>query len=477
MGLRAPPSAGGLPRFLIAARPMADPVVIPEGWLARGDAFVSGDGSQLAVFGGIPGERARVKIVGGKARQAFAKWIQPVGKAHPSRVKPPCDRFVPCGRCPVMHLNWAGQDQMRQDLVAEALRFAGLVTTVRPVVRGAEKEVQYTLDLAVGRSDQGRIRVGLPGRDGREVLAVPECLVVTPAIRNVMGASAYLLGELDLWPWDGKRGTVRGIRVLQAPNDGECLVIVGTAKPNPTLGEFAAQLASRHGGIAGVVMHIEEGGRDAFKVDEAGELPCMPLYGKLALDLSLAGLPFRVGPSDPFPVHPVMDARVAEAVVGALAPQPGDAVLDLAAGLGLRTRLLAAQSGWALGVDPREGVVRRARENATGGAAEFSTELDPKRFEGLRPLVAVDGGTRGLVPDQVESLLALQPRRVVVLGTNPRSFAKGVSALTRRGFSLRSVEPFDVAPNTPFVELVGLLDSTDPTPAARRAPRRKALRG
>ena len=457
---------------------MADPVVTPEGWLARGDAFVTGEGTQLAVFGGIPGERARVRILGARARQEFAKWVQASGKNHPSRVKPPCDRYIPCGRCPIMHLNWAGQDQMRQELIAEALRYAGLVATVRPVVRGADVAVQYTLDLSTGRSDQGRIRVGVPASDGRDVLAIPECLVVTPAIRNVMGAAAYLLGELDLWPWDGKRGTVRGIRVLQAPSSGECLVIVSSAKPNPTLSAFAAQLASRHGGIAGVLLHIEEAGRDPYKVDELGDLPCLPLYGKLALDIEVAGLSFRVGPSDPFPEHPVMDGRVAEAVVTALAPQPGDAVLDFASGLGVRTRLLAAQSGWALGVDPREGVVRRARENAAGGsgAAEFAVELDSARFEGLRPLISLDGGTRGLVGDQVETLVALKPRRIAVLGTNPRSFCRGLAALTRRGYALRTVEPFDVAPNTPFVELLGVVESDDPTPAVRRAPRRKLVR-
>ena len=70
----------------------------------------------------------------------------------------------------------------------------------------------------------------------------------------------------------------------------------------------------------------------------------------------------------------------------------------------------------------------------------------------------------------------LIPRRIVLLGTNPRSFAKGLASFTRAGFVLRSVEPFDVAPHTPFVALLGLLESDDPTPASVRAPRRKMVR-
>ena len=59
-----------------------DPIVTPEGWLHRGEAFVRGDGRQLAVFGGIPGERARVRLVGGHGNQDQAKWVGPAGKPH-----------------------------------------------------------------------------------------------------------------------------------------------------------------------------------------------------------------------------------------------------------------------------------------------------------------------------------------------------------------------------------------------------------
>jgi len=456
---------------------MADPVVTPEGWLARGDAYVRGDGVQLAVFGGIPGERARVRLTGGKGRQEFAKWVAPSGKAHPDRVKPACDRLTPCGRCSIMHLNWSGQDRMRLELVRDALREVRLEVPVQPVVRGADTDALLVTTLVAGRSDQGRIRLGFPARDGREVVAVPDCLVVTPAIRNLMGAAAWLLQDLDLWPWDGRKGTVRALRVVQSTDTGELLVIIGAARQSPVLGEFAEKLAARHGAVAGVLLHLEESGREAFPPDKEGEILCTPLYGKLTVDVTIEGHSFRVGPSEPVPTYPAMAGKVAVGVAELLDAAPGDAVVDLACGIGLRTRVLAARSGWALGVDPRAGIVRRARENAAGSAAEFATELDVDRLAAARPLVSVDVGTRGLQPEQVDAIVALRPRRVVLAGSNPRSFARGLEALVARGHRVDAVRPYDVAPHTPFVELVARVSSLDETPAERRAPRRRTVRG
>jgi hypothetical protein len=71
--------------------------VTPEGWLSRGEAYVPGDGVQLAVFGGIPGERARVRFLargtdvgaGGQVRRVAARWIAPGGPTSPQRVTRP----------------------------------------------------------------------------------------------------------------------------------------------------------------------------------------------------------------------------------------------------------------------------------------------------------------------------------------------------------------------------------------------------
>lgn len=466
------------------ARP--DPIVTPEGWLHRGAAYVSGEDSQLAVFGGIPGERARVKVVGRAGRQAQARWISPAGEPHPLRVKPACDRFAPCGGCPIMHLSAEGQDRMRRSLYRDALREVGLDLPVDPPARHADHDVLHALSLVAGRSDRGHPRLGVRGNDGREVVPIPQCLVVTPSLREVMKVGAHHLLALEVWPWDGRSGTLRAMTVRESPTTGDVQILLGVARPNPVLGAWAQAVASAHPPVSSVLMHIHEARGAAFQPDPEGDLGVSVLYGRPTLPLAVDGVHLQIAASDPFPVHPRMEEEAARAMVAALGPEAEDAVIEIGAGNGATTQLLARAAGWALGFDPRETVAHHARENAAangigaefaGGPYEETLPAALPRLAGRRPLVLAHAGTRGLDAGVVAALRALSPRRVVVTGTNPRSFARAVAALAEGGAMVpEPVQLWDVAPHTPFVLASARLVSTDRSAPERRAPRRRAVR-
>lgn len=462
-----------------------DVTVTPEGWLARGAAFVRGDGVMLTVFGGIPGERARVRIMGAHGRQEHARFLRPAGAPHPERVEPPCDRYVPCGRCPLMHLTPNGQDRTRIWLAAEALREVNVAVPIDPVVHVGGAETLHSLSLITGYSDERRSRLGVRGQDGRDVVPIPECTITTPTLRELMKVAAHLMRELEIWPFDGHKGTLRAITARQSPVDGNVLVTLVAARQNPVLAEYALRMASALPAISGVIIHRNEEKGDAFAVDEEGGIGISVLYGNATLTLPIGELRLKSGASDPWPEHPAMRERIVTSVVDLLNPSPGDAVVELDAGDGAATMLAAKRTGWALGLIPAEAVARRARENAVanGVTAEFTSgpldeawESARPRLAGRRPLVLASASTRGFSDAFLQSLGDVSPRRVVLTGSNPKSFARNLRQLAELGMPPRRVIPFDQAPNTPFAQLVAVCEHMDQTAPEKRAPRRKLVR-
>lgn len=463
--------------------------MVPEGWLTRGEVFVRGDGKQLAVFGGIPGERARVRIVERAQHQVRARFVKAVGPVSPDRVDPACDRYAACGRCPLMHVGPAGQDRARVELLRGALNGSELAPPERggidPVVHAADA-TQHAVELYAGWSDDRHLRIGVPARDGRKLVAIPTCAVASPALRTLMTATAHFARALEVWPWENGRGSLRGVFARQSAASGEMLVTFVFARATPFAKQLAESVASQQPEVVGAFAHWNDVPGPLVARDEDDNAEASVVYGRAFVEEDVAGLRIRLGALDPFPAFPRAGIRGWETVLDVLAPAEGDAVVDLGAGIGARTLLLARRAGWALGIDRSEALVRRARDNAAingvgadfvaGPFAESLLDAAP-RLTGRRPLVVLEPGPRGLDPQALDALLALDPRRVALVSSHVRSLAKDAARLAARGLRVARVVPVDTAPHTPFGDTILLLESPDLSPPTLRAPRRRTVRG
>jgi 23S rRNA (uracil1939-C5)-methyltransferase len=147
--------------------------VTPSEWLPRGDVRVDVVGRlPLVLFGGIPGERAKVSITARGHHQVRADWVS-AREPDPHRVKPPCERYGPCGGCPLMHMDAAGQSGARRWLVHRALSTEGLdQVPVLPVVPspGGAADFRHVVKVGFGYSAAGRVKVGAWGRHTRDVV-------------------------------------------------------------------------------------------------------------------------------------------------------------------------------------------------------------------------------------------------------------------------------------------------------------------
>ena len=66
----------------------------------------------MVIFGAIPGEAGKFRIVNRGRNQTYAQWVYSQ-RPSPHRVKPPCERYESCGGCPLMHLDAAGQERAK----------------------------------------------------------------------------------------------------------------------------------------------------------------------------------------------------------------------------------------------------------------------------------------------------------------------------------------------------------------------------
>ena len=462
--------------------------VTPDYWGARGEAVVRGKQKPLLVWQGIPGETARVEIRQRGNHQSYAQWVES-DRPDDFRVEPQCARFHPCGSCPLMHLDPDGQRDARRELVLYALRGEGLddvkVGQVVPSPDGDE-DFRHVIKLIAGYSDRGRPQLGAPGRFTRRVVPIPECHVVHPALRELTRAAAHHMIDLDVRPFDGERGLLRYIQARRSRKTGRILVTLVARYDTRVLYRYAERIALACEDVVGVHLHINERHDNAiFERDEEGEVRTMRLMGETFLTDSLLGVDYHIGPADFFQTNPSMAEVLYQDAIDATGAQDGVPIVDLYSGVGGFALALAGVTGWAVGVESNASAVRRARQAASSQRvpAEFlrSEVADAlpglkKRLANRRPVVIVDPARRGLEADVALGVLALDPRRIVYVSCSPKSLARDLAKFTARGWTVESVQPYDMFPNTPHLELLCVLNPPDGGEApVGRGPRRRVV--
>jgi tRNA/tmRNA/rRNA uracil-C5-methylase (TrmA/RlmC/RlmD family) len=393
----------------------------------------------------LPGERVRAVVTQSTARFGRADAVE-ILRASADRVQPPCRYARPggCGGCDWQHASLPAQRALKASVVSQQLsRIAGLdlEVVVQPLIAdddGGGLGWRTMVSFAVDRR-------GVPGlhkHRSHEVVEIDTCRIAHPLVTG-----AGVTGQQ--WP------SARSVQVSAVPQTGERGVLVAApaalAASLPDVGADSVRLAARSGAR-------------------------IPVRGRGYLTQRAAGRDWRVTLGGFWQVHPAAADVLAEAVLAALHPQPGDKALDLYCGAGLLAGLLAeavGPDGAVIAIERDAAAVRDARHNLrdwpwarvhrgdvaevlrrTGLAGASIAVLDPPRTGVARPVIDALCGRGGAGTDR-----GAGPglRRLAYLSCDPATLARDLRLLLDGGWQLTGLRGYDAFPMTHHVECLAVL--------------------
>jgi tRNA/tmRNA/rRNA uracil-C5-methylase (TrmA/RlmC/RlmD family) len=181
-------------------------------------------------------------------------------------------------------------------------------------------------------------------------------------------------------------------------------------------------------------------------------------------DHTVHGIGFEVGDDGFWQVHPGAPEVLVDTVLAFLAPQPGESVLDLYAGVGLFARFLADAVGGSSRVTLVEGDLRacgHAEANIPGATVLPGAVAAVLGGVAVAPvdLVVLDPPREGARRTVVEAVAARAPRAVAYVACDPAALARDIAIFTEHGYALKQLRALDLFPMTHHVECVALLTS------------------
>ena len=378
-----------------------------------GNPLAEYDGAPVSVLGGLAGERVRAEVLWINPDVIYARTVA-VLEASPHRRDAPCAYFLECTGCQWQHVSYSHQLELKRDRVLSAMadyaELSGI--QVEPTVESSvEFGYRNHARFTVARWPENRGQVGFMSAVTRRFVKIDRCMLMNDPVNDVLEKVQGHLGGMS--QFSVRASSTSGSHLIQPP--------------------------------------LPAG-------DE------MPESGQTHYTEQAAGRSFRVASPSFFQVNPAQLERMAELIEAMLQPEGSAVLLDAYSGVGTFAVLLSPQFERVIAIEESASGVRDAMENARGiENIEFiegkSEEVMPG-LSGMVDYVILDPPRSGCMPEVIESVQRLAPRRLVLVSCDTTAMARDQARMIEHGFDLVKVQPLDMFPQTRHVEVISLFEST-----------------
>ena len=197
---------------------------------------------------------------------------------------------------------------------------------------------------------------------------------------------------------------------------------------------------------------------------------CRTLWGKDYIEDSINGITFQISPLSFYQVNPVQTEKLYGKALEFAGLTGNEVVWDMYCGIGTISLIMATRAKKVYGVEIVPAAIENAKNNARINGldnAEFyvgkSEEIAPELAEqGAVPdVIVVDPPRKGCDEALLDTIVKMQPERVVYVSCDSATLARDLKYLAARGYEVKTVQPVDQFCHTVHVECVTLLQRKD----------------
>ncbi|MBW4623302.1 MAG: 23S rRNA (uracil(1939)-C(5))-methyltransferase RlmD [Cyanosarcina radialis HA8281-LM2] len=414
----------------------------------------------------VAGDRVLVRLIRVKPDYAYGK-LERLLEASSYRDRPSCIVADKCGGCQWQHISYEYQLAAKRQQIIQALERIGGFSQppVAPVLAAAQPlHYRNKATYPLGRSATGQVQAGYYQKGSHQLINLNQCPVQDSRLNPLLAEVKRDIQRLGWQIYDEKRhqGQVRHLSLRIGRRTGEMLLtLVVTDGTLPEIAIQAQQWLDRYPQLVGVALNYNPKRTNAIFGDRTR---CVA--GKTYLHEEFANLQFQLRPETFFQVYTEQAEALLEVIIDRLFLQGNEILLDAYCGIGTFTLPLALRVREAIGLEVQATSVELARANArlnqinnvrfeVGAVEKLLPQLD------VKPDIALlDPPRQGCDRAVLESLLQIQPQRIVYISCKPATLARDLKILCGSdNYQLNYVQPADFFPQTAHVECAAFLSA------------------
>ncbi|MBR3636915.1 MAG: 23S rRNA (uracil(1939)-C(5))-methyltransferase RlmD [Lachnospiraceae bacterium] len=453
----------------------------------KGQGIGKAEGFTLFVKDAVIGDVIEAKVMKAKTNYAFAKLMKVV-KPSPDRVPAECPMARACGGCQLQEMSYEAELRFKENKVKNNLvRLGGFdeafIESIREPIVGMKQpgeedfspyRYRNKAQYPVGEDRDGNPVAGFYAGRTHDIIPNTDCLLGREVNQKILLTVLTFMKTYGVKSYDETqhKGLIRHILIREGFKSGEimvCLIVNGKSIPKEEL--LCEQLVNEVPKIAGICLNTNTDKTNVIMGDRT-----RVLWGKESISDELCGINYAISARSFYQVNPVQAERLYSKAVEYASLTGTESVWDLYCGIGTISLCMAKKAGKVYGVEIVPEAIEDAKANALRNGisnAEFfvgkAEEVLPAFYERandkdmLSPdIIVVDPPRKGCDEKCLETMLAMEPRRIVYVSCDSATLARDLKILCSEKYELKAWQAFDQFSRTVHVETVCLLSNRKP---------------
>ena len=436
-----------------------------------GEGIGKADGFTVFVKDAVIGDTVTAKIIKAKKNYGYGRLME-VLKPSPYRVEPKCEFARQCGGCQLQALSYDQQLVFKTNKVKGHLERIGGFTDIpmEPII-GMDELFHYRnkAQFPVGRNKEGKIVTGFYAGRTHNIIENRDCALGVAENKEVLDRVIAHMEKYGIEPYNEAtgKGLVRHVLIRYGYFTKEvmvCLILNGNKLPKE---EQLVKSLCEIPGMTSITINVNKKRSNVI----LGEEICL-LWGQEYITDRIGDISYQISPLSFYQVNPMQTQKLYAKALEYADLHGEETVWDLYCGIGTISLFLAQKAKFVRGVEIVPAAIENAKENAKLNGLE-NTEFFVGKAEEVLPreykkngvyadVIVVDPPRKGCDETLLETMIEMNPERIVYVSCDSATLARDLKYLCERGYELRKVCPVDQFGMTVHVETVVLLSQQKP---------------
>ena len=435
------------------------------------------DGYTLFIKDAVIGDVVEAKVMKAKKNYGYARLMKVITPSE-YRVEPKCAFARRCGGCQIQEMSYDRQLVFKDQKIRGNLERIGgftkdqIDTVMQPVV-GMEHPFGYRnkAQFPFGTDKEGNPITGFYAGRTHDIIANTDCALGVEQNKEILEIILQYMRENKIKSYDEKtgKGLIRHVLIRYGFKTKEimvCLVVNGKKLPKA---ERLIEKLIQIEGMTSITISPNTR-RDNVIMGDSYEI----LWGQGYITDYIGNVKYQISPLSFYQVNPVQTEKLYGLALEYADLKGDETVWDLYCGIGTISLFLAQKAKQVYGVEIVPQAIDDAKENAKINAidnAEFfvgkSEEVLPEYYAEYErehngetahaDVIVVDPPRKGCDETLLETIVKMQPEKVVYVSCDSATLARDLKYLCANGYEIRMCRGVDQFPQSVHVETVVLL--------------------